>query len=392
MGIAADLASEVPAPGVPRALGRALDARRARRHSAKKVACFHYAYYEPAFRYFVEHVLDCEFLAMPPVNREMEALGNAASSDFVCSPFKRIVGEYARALDAGADVLVQFYGFCRLTYYGELQEQVLRSMGYDGFQMLNFAEVDGATFRETARWCKRVCNSKLSVPDAAINLVGCYRMARHLDEFDAAWLARAAFGRDPRAFPKLRRAYFSAMDRVSDNAQIEQVHRRYMAALAQLPADVPADPVRIGVCGDFYTAADAGGNMGVEEKLLALGCSVARDMGISTRMIGYDEPKERRKVSEYLSYDAGPTTTFNAVSAKKWCRAGFDGIVHLKAAGCTPEIDAMPVLQRISADYGVPVLFLSFDSQTSDTGLQTRLEAFYDMVSMRKAARKGGRS
>ena len=39
---------------------------------------------------------------------------------------------------------------------------------------------------------------------------------------------------------------------------------------------------------------------------------------------------------------------------------------------------------RISRDYRVPVLFLSYDSQTSDTGLDTRLEAFYDMIAMRR--------
>ena len=33
---------------------------------------------------------------------------------------------------------------------------------------------------------------------------------------------------------------------------------------------------------------------------------------------------------------------------------------------------------------GVPVLYLSYDSQTSDTGLDTRLEAFYDMIAMKK--------
>ena len=45
----------------------------------------------------------------------------------------------------------------------------------------------------------------------------------------------------------------------------------------------------------------------------------------------------------------------------------------------------MPVLQRISSDYHIPILYLSYDSQTSDTGLDTRLEAFYDMTAMRKA-------
>ena len=63
---------------------------------------------------------------------------------------------------------------------------------------------------------------------------------------------------------------------------------------------------------------------------------------------------------------------------------GFDGVVHLKSSGCTPEVDCMPVLQRISRDTGMPVLYLSYDSQTSDTGLDTRLEAFYDMLAMKK--------
>lgn len=59
---------------------------------------------------------------------------------------------------------------------------------------------------------------------------------------------------------------------------------------------------------------------------------------------------------------------------------------NAKSAGCTPEIDIMPVLQNISSDYKVPILYLSYDSQTSDTGLDTRLEAFYDMIQMRKKA------
>ena len=77
-------------------------------------------------------------------------------------------------------------------------------------------------------------------------------------------------------------------------------------------------------------------------------------------------------------------TTVNTRCAKDYASKGFDGLVHIKSAGCTPEIDIMPVLQNISADYKIPVLYLTYDSQTSDTGLDTRLEAFYDMISMRK--------
>ena len=87
---------------------------------------------------------------------------------------------------------------------------------------------------------------------------------------------------------------------------------------------------------------------------------------------------------DYLTYDMGPTSTLTVAAAKKYAAGGFDGLIHAKSAGCTPEIDCIPVLQKVSGDYSVPVLYLTYDSQTSDTGLDTRLEAFYDMLSMKK--------
>ena len=42
------------------------------------------------------------------------------------------------------------------------------------------------------------------------------------------------------------------------------------------------------------------------------------------------------------------------------------------------------MLQNISRDYHIPVLYLSYDMQGSDTGLDTRLEAFYDMLERKK--------
>mgnify|MGYP002627191299 CR=1 FL=1 len=80
----------------------------------------------------------------------------------------------------------------------------------------------------------------------------------------------------------------------------------------------------------------------------------------------------------------GANSTTDLWQAQTFAQKGFDGIIHIKSANCTPEIDIMPVLQNISADYHIPVLYLTYDSQTSDVGLMTRLEAFYDMIDMRK--------
>ena len=44
----------------------------------------------------------------------------------------------------------------------------------------------------------------------------------------------------------------------------------------------------------------------------------------------------------------------------------------------------MPILQKISEEKNVPIMYLTFDSQTSQTGIKTRLEAFYDMLVMKR--------
>ncbi len=85
--------------------------RRARdRHARTRVAFFRYSYYDIAFKFFVEHVLDADFVALPKPTKRTIELGSRHSSDLVCAPFKHILGDYIEALELGADVLVQFAG------------------------------------------------------------------------------------------------------------------------------------------------------------------------------------------------------------------------------------------------------------------------------------------
>ena len=63
---------------------------------------------------------------------------------------------------------------------------------------------------------------------------------------------------------------------------------------------------------------------------------------------------------------------------------GFDGILHLKSFGCTPEISAMSIMPFISDEYGIPIIYMSFDAEDNEVGVDTRLEAFYDMIKMKR--------
>lgn len=354
------------------------------RHSRRKVSFFHFRNYEPAFKYFTEQVLDADFVPTPTPTRATIKRGEEMSADYVCTPFKHIIGDYAAALEQGADVLVQVTGFCRLNYYGELQEMILRDAGYTDFQMLNFSYVASGKMRDYIAYCKKVVNPNLSVAHGVKNLLGAYRMLEHIDAFRDRYLVNAGFEVEPGSFQRVRKEFISSMNAAKTNSDIEDGFRRSMDALDALATKKPADPVRVGIVGEYYTAQDPTSCLNLEQKLLDMGVELSNAMSISAFNLHFNIDAAQASISEYSTYDMGPTSTFNIAAAKRYAEAGYDGIVHIKSAGCTPEIDVMPVLQRLSRDYHVPVLFLTFDTQTSDAGLDTRLEAFYDMIAMKK--------
>ena len=44
----------------------------------------------------------------------------------------------------------------------------------------------------------------------------------------------------------------------------------------------------------------------------------------------------------------------------------------------------MSIINKMSEDSNMPVIFISMDSNTSKVGFETRIEAFLDMIEMRK--------
>ena len=347
------------------------------------MAFFRYSYYDIAFKFFVEHVLDADFVALPKPTRRTIELGSRHSSDMVCAPFKHILGDYIEALELGADVLVQFAGPCRLGYYGELQESILRDLGYE-FEMLNFATVTDKPLTEYISICKKKVNPNVSVPHGVRNMLAVFKMIECLDEANDLYLANAGFEVEPGSFERAREGYFADMREATCERDIAEAQRRGLDALRALPTRKPARPVRVGIVGEYFTAADPASNLDLERKLLALGVELHRSLTMTNRNLRYNERNLRASIADYVTYDMGPTSSLTIASALRYAQEGFDGVVHVKSSGCTPEVDCVPVLQRIGRDTGMPLLYLSYDSQTSDTGLDTRLEAFYDMLAMKK--------
>lgn len=351
--------------------------------TVRKVAFPRYADYNAPVRYLLENGIGVKCILPPRLTHKTVETGSKYSPDFVCTPFKILLGNMIEALEAGADTLVMVYGICKLGYYGELQEQILRDLGYD-FSFINLSEYDTGKMKDLFKAAKDF-NPHLKFRKVVKVLLEAVKMAEYIDAVTAEYYKNCGFEIQKGSFKKAYKAFIADMYAANTKDEIEQAYTKVRQAFEQLPVSKPSQPLRVGIVGEFYTAMDPFSNYDVELKLAQMGVEIHRWMNVSNMFLHYPGEKNLNVgVKEYCTYQMGPTSTANIKSAKDYAEQGFDGIIHIKSANCTPEIDVMPVLQNISADHKIPILYLTYDAQTSDVGLMTRLEAFYDMISMRK--------
>ena len=351
-------------------------------NQSRKIALPRYGEYNCGMKYVVEQGFESTCILPPPLTKRSEELGAKNSPDFVCTPFKTTLGSMIEALEAGADTLVMVYGICRLSYYAELQEQILRDLGYE-FDFVNLALYDTGKKKDLLRAAKAI-NPKANMAKVTKAFAEGIRMTEHLDEITAIYYQNCGF--DPSGtYRRAYKTFLTSMYMAQNLLDIESAYRAAKLAFAETPLEKPAHPLRVGIVGDFYTALDSFSNLEVEQKLADMGVEVWRWTNLTNRMLHYTGDKNLHvSVADRLTYNMGANSISDLWSAQSYAADGFDGILHIKSANCTPEIDIMPVLHNISSDYKVPVLYLTYDSQTSDVGLMTRLEAFYDMIEMRK--------
>ena len=124
----------------------------------------------------------------------------------------------------------------------------------------------------------------------------------------------------------------------------------------------------------------------LEKELASLGIKVKRYTTVTYLLFKKKREikKHIQKADKYIEFALGADGTESVAHTIELLEEGYDGIIHIKPFGCTPEINAMPILQKISNESNIPVMYLTFDLQTTKTGIETRIEAFIDMLAMKK--------
>ncbi|MCL2350051.1 MAG: hypothetical protein FWC67_01095 [Defluviitaleaceae bacterium] len=326
---------------------------------------------------------NAEVILAPPITKRTIELGAKHSPEFVCVPFKYTLGNFIEALDNGANVLFQIGGDCRLGFYSEVQEEILKDLGYDfTFHMLT---INGKNPKGLYEVFKNI-NPNLTLPKTIRALALCVRIVYAMDGIEKYIRQNIGFEVVDGSLEKVEKEFLVAIKEARNVPHAGSIYRKYLNKLKAVELDKPKEVMKIGVVGELYVLMEPFSNYFVEKELAKFGIEVTRFITASYLIFSpqHNVKKILKQSEGYCSYEIGADGTDSVAKSVLFAKQGYDGILHLKPFGCTPEINSIPICNRVSEDFGIPILYFSFDSQTSETGIKTRLEAFYDMLEMKK--------
>ncbi|MEZ4671738.1 MAG: hypothetical protein R3E39_27865 [Anaerolineae bacterium] len=333
----------------------------------------------------IGRLLGDEIILPPRITKKTLEIGSKYSPEAVCVPFKYMLGNFIEALEKGANVLFQMGGGCRLGCYGEIHRAILKNLGYEFeyIKMTNRHDIGAIV-----RFIKDLY-PQLSYWQIAKTFYMAYEQAKAIDVLEDFMRLNIGFEVEKGSFERQHKQFLYALDRSTSVWDVWRVKREFGATFRKIAVNKPAKPLRVGFVGEFYVVLEPFSNFFIEKQLAELGIEMHRPLSVSGSVLHYTFYDRHihhllKDAAPYINGPLGAHGTESVAQAVRFAKRGFDGLIHVKPFGCMPEINAMPALHRISEDFHFPILYFSFDSLTSETGIKTRLEAFYDMLVMRE--------
>lgn len=334
--------------------------------------------YEVPTKYLLKNIFPEDSIISPPkITEKTKELGAKNSPNFVCNPFKYTLGTMIEALDKGADILLQFGGGCRYGYYHELQRQILEDLGYK-FKLINL--ISGGRPINIFKLLKKCNVNKFKFLYYYIITA---KMVKYMDNIDDYIRLNSCYEKNKGSFKKLKKDMLKDFGCSKGLFDLYKKYIHYKKVFKNIPKE-DKDVIRVGLIGELYTLMEPMANYNIEEELIDMGCSVKRFTNVSYLLFRKKREVKRYLKNFFIKYRMGADALDNIHHTKYLCEHNYDGIIHIKSSFCTPEISAMPIINKVANSYNVPVIFFSMDLNNSTTGLKTRLEAFYDMLEMRK--------
>lgn len=342
--------------------------------------------------------LGIELVVPPPITEKTLEIGTKLSPEMACLPLKINIGNYIESIQKGADTIIiaGSCGPCRFGYYGVVQKEILKDLGYD-MNMIIF-DPPNSDYRAFIDRIK-----KLAGKNSWINIAQAFKRAsaivKEADEMlDIALKKRAREINKGEVDSRLNCFEREVLSRHGSGEILETI-RKYKEILSQVKEKPGVSPLKIGLVGEIYTLIEPYVNLNIEKKLGYLGVEAHRSITLHEWVklhlsldIKYRIKYKRilRKAAPYLNLCVGGHAWQTIANTIYYSECGVDGVIQIMPFGCMPEIVAESILPRVYQDYGTPIMTLVVDEMTGEAGYFTRLEAFVDLLEQKRRSRVDG--
>jgi len=334
------------------------------------------------------NVLETNYHINKPITKKTLALGTKHSPEFACLPFKINLGNFIEALEEGADTLIFAGGFgpCRFGYYGQTQFLILKNLGYKfEYIIIEMVEKNQRDLLEKLKLLSNSKNifqvlyavhlgySKLSLIDRAEQKALYYR-PRELTRGTTCDILNEVIAKTKSA------------NSYNDLRKINGLMEKWFR---EIKIDKNRKPIKIGLIGEIYSLLEPKINQNLEKKLGYLGVELVKSMYISQWIrekvfldaLGLRNTNVlKHNAYPYITREIGGHCLENIAKVNMFIKDGCKGIIQLAPFTCMPEIVAKGILNKSSEEQNIPFISLFIDEQTGEVGLQTRLEAFVDLL------------
>jgi predicted nucleotide-binding protein (sugar kinase/HSP70/actin superfamily) len=328
----------------------------------------------------------------PELSSQTLSLGVRNSPEFMCTPYKYVLGNMIECLDSGANTLIYMDGpeLCRNSVYTQLMIDRLHDMGYK-FNFVTTALLDDKVvglakfirqFSPDITWRQviyeiRLAMAKMTTLDAVERRVQFVRAREiQIGSVDKVW-----------------EEGMLRLDETHDLGAVKSIQADLIRKIESTPMDPTRNPVKIATTGEYYAVLEPFFNLDLERELGKLGAEVHRTLMMGDWALGMlimeamgfpRKPHIDKAAKPYLRWDVAGEGWVTVGQAVIHAKKGFDGLVETLPFTCIPEITALNILPKISSEYNLPMISFIFDEQTGRAGMKTRLEAFVDLLVRRR--------
>lgn len=353
-------------------------------------------YLDISVRNFVES-FGIRTVATPRTTQSCVELGREIAPEFVCFPFTATLGQMRYMLDHGANTLLMIggKGYCRLGWYAQVQERLLRNLGYEFNMHIVDSPVPIRTKWDDFRAMMKGITGNAPWPKILSALHTAYRHLDAIDRADTLLHKLRAFERVQGTADKAFTRYLRRMSHTFELKTIRQLEREFLEEVNAIELE-DTQPLRIRIVGEIWVVLEQSATRDVEQWLGSRSRPrvwVEREHSSSSwfRANALHHPATLRREHEiakaaepWLSQRVGGhgQMTVGQVALAK--QEGMEGVLHIFPFTCMPEIIAQNIIVSSADALDIPVLTYIVSEQTGEAGMETRLESFLDVLEERR--------